>query len=86
MNEIPFIKSSIKDLNIQVIYYSRKNFYNKEIYWYEFKSDNYIHHLIPKLFLNVLFTKYYEFGGIHQEAILELTKSGFTDIIDGGEI
>jgi len=75
--------------NITVIFHSRKKFYNgKSIYWYEFITDKEIdlELLIPSKFLRVPFTQFYEFGGTHDEAILDLTKCGFSNIIEGMEI
>jgi hypothetical protein len=75
--------------DITVIFHSRKKFYNgKPIYWYEFISPNDIdfEDLIPQSFLNVPLTVFYEYGGTHEEALNTLTKSGFTDIVEGNEL
>jgi hypothetical protein len=72
---------------ITVFYHSRKKFYGKDIYWYEFSTSNDdIDHLIPQGFINVPMTVLYEFGGTHKEALNELTKAGFTSIMEGQEI
>ena len=42
----------------------------RPIYWYDFVDFN--EQEIPSKFLNVPFTKYYEFGGDHKEALAEL--------------
>lgn len=73
-----------------VIARSRRNFYEgRPIYWYEFITEIGwfdFTSLIPQRFLNVPYTVFYEYGGTHEEAILELTKAGFIDIVEGDEI
>jgi hypothetical protein len=74
---------------IKVICRSRRNFYEgRPIYWYEFVAQKEVDftEFIPKKFLNVPSTVFYEYGGSHQEAIADLTKSGFTDIVEGNEL
>lgn len=62
-----------------VILHNRSKFYGKLIYWYEFlKCKN-----IPRGFLNVPSTPYYEFGGTHQNAMEKL--AGFT-IVGGSDL
>ena len=75
--------------NIIVIFHSRKKFYNGlPIYWYEFVTDKELNLelSIPTKFIRVPFTPFYEFGGTHEEAILDLTRCGFSNIIEGMEI
>ena len=75
--------------NIKVVFHSRKKFYNGlETYWYEFVTDTEINLelLIPTKFIRVPFTQFYEFGGTHEEAILDLTVCGFSNIMEGIEI
>jgi hypothetical protein len=75
--------------NITVISHSRNKFYSGlPIHWYEFKTDGgqiLLSRLLNK-FLNVPDTKYYEYSGTHEEALLELTKTGITDIVIGDEL
>lgn len=81
--------------DFKVIAHSRRNFYEgRPIYWYEFECPGVVNiekqtefnNLIPDKFLRVPYTIYYEYGGTHQEAIAELTKEGFTDIVEGNEL
>jgi hypothetical protein len=76
-------------MNIIVIFHSREKFYGKPIYWYQFEtarspvaSDS----RIPEKFLRVPLTVYWEYGGTHEEALKDLTNSGFTRIIEGMEL
>lgn len=78
---------------IQVILHSRKKFYNsKKVTWYEFVIDGlHLHDLgheniLPKGFLRVGDTDYYEFGGTQDAAINTLTTANFTLIVDGDDI
>lgn len=78
---------------ITAIYHSRRNFYNgKPIYWYEFKRDgqNVMSDSLlagrRAIFIRVPETKYFEYGGTHEEALLDLTESGSIDILEGVEI
>jgi len=64
-----------------VVLHNRQKFYNKKIYWYEFLQWQ----KIPRKFLKVPSTPYYEFGGTHQEALKELKRNEF-EIIEGSEI
>lgn len=41
---------------------------------------------VPSKFLRIPSTKYYEYGGTHEEALQELTNTGFSDIIEGDEL
>ncbi len=76
--------------DITVIFHSRRNFYNGiPIYWYEFMTQvkNWdFTDLIPPLFLNVPMTVFYEYGGTHEQALQELKRDGFIDIIEGEEV
>jgi hypothetical protein len=65
------------------IYHSRKKFYGKLIYWYEFYVDKTVP--IPPKFLQVPATIYYEYGGTHKEALKDLKASKFY-IIKGEEL
>jgi len=77
-----------------VIYYSRKKFYNgRDIYWYEFLNEygqNIMTYCVNigkfHRFLRVPETKYYEFGGSHEEAIKCLIERGVESIIEGHEL
>jgi hypothetical protein len=75
---------------MKVITHSRRNFYKRDnpIYWYEFISgeSNIMLNSILGKFLRVPETKYYEYGGYHEDAIKDLTDVGITDIVDGKEI
>jgi len=74
---------------MKVILHSRKNFYHgKPIYWYEFSNSGgqITIATILRKFLLVPETKYYEFGGTHEDAIKTLTTAGITDILKGKEI
>lgn len=76
---------------MQVIIHSRRHFYQRknDIYWYEFRSghSNIMTDTILKgRFLRIPETKYYEFGGIHADAIKALTDAGVNDIVEGQEI
>lgn len=64
-----------------VIIHDRQKFYCKPIYWYEFSDCK----NIPRGFLNVPSTPYYEFGGPHQKAMEKLEIDGF-NIVEGAEI
>ncbi len=76
--------------NITAIYHSRKKFYGKPIYWFEFLAQtNELYDftdLIPGAFLNVDGTVFYEFGGSLEESIKYLTEQGFVDIVEGDEL
>ena len=76
--------------DVTVIFHSRKKFYNgKPIYWYEFMTQEPefdFEDLIPRAFLNVPLTVFYEYGGTHEQALKELTNNGFTDIVEGDEL
>ena len=76
--------------DVTVIFHSRKKFYNgKPIYWYEFMTQEPefdFEDLIPRAFLNVPLTVFYEYGGTHEEALKDLTDCGFTDIVEGNEL
>jgi len=74
---------------VTVVSHSRQKFYGKPIYWYEFVTQEEgigLTNLLPQKFLKVPFTIFYEYGGTHEEAIAELTREGFTDIVEGSEI
>ena len=74
---------------MKTIFHNRRNFYNgHNIYWYEFLSgySNVTINSILGQFLLVPGTKYYEFGGNHEEAIKVLTDGGIIDIVEGKEI
>lgn len=76
---------------MQVIIHSRRNFYQRKnnIYWYEFRSgysNVMTDSLLNGIFLRVPETKYYEFGGHHEDAIKALTDAGINDIVEGQEI
>lgn len=75
---------------MKAIYHSRRNFYNgKPFYWYEFISNDGSNITLPSVaqkFLRVEYTIYYEYGGTHEEALLELTNYNLTDIVGGEEI
>lgn len=74
---------------VQAIYRSRKAFYNGlDIYWWEFKPDirYVIEILLPKSFLRVADTPYFECGSDLQAAIKQLTDAGFSKIIQGDEL
>lgn len=57
-------------------------------YLYEFEngerrvSDD----AVPSKFLRIPGTKYFEYGGTHEEALNDLTKAGFSDIVKGDEL
>lgn len=71
-----------------VIGHSRHKFYNRPIWWYEFRdSGTYLvrHMLIPLRFLKVPGTDYYEYGGEHNDALKELSDCGFT-FVAGSEL
>ena len=81
--------------SVKVVAHSRRNFYEgRPIYWYQFDCPGVVsvdkiaefNALIPTKFLRVPYTIYYEYGGTHEEAIAELTKEGFTDIVEGDEL
>ena len=79
-------------LQMTVVYHSRKKFYNgRDIYWYEFLFDDGTNMKCVDIavgyrhFLKVPSTKYYEFGGTHEEAIKVLTESAF-NIVEGNEL
>jgi hypothetical protein len=77
-----------------VIAHSREKFYGKPVYWYRFilpgvsnlKKRLEYDGLIPDKFLRVPETNYYEYGGNHEQALNDLTSSGFTRIIYGNEL
>lgn len=74
---------------MKTICHCRQTFYDSmpSIYWYEFFNDNDTplnKILIPHRFLNVPTSKYYEYGGTHEEAISDLRRLGFI-IIEGKE-
>jgi hypothetical protein len=86
---------SMTPTDIKVICRDRRNFYDgRPIYWYQFDCPGVVNvdkidefnALIPTKFLRVPYTIYYEYGGTHEEAIDELTKEGFTDIVEGDEL
>lgn len=64
-----------------VILHSRNKFYSKLVYWYEFTECK----NVPRGFLNVPSTPYYEFGGTHKNAVEKLEAEGFT-IVEGNEL
>jgi hypothetical protein len=79
--------------SVHVITHCRKKFYNgKDITWYEFVMDGIQLHelghenIIPKEFVRVPDTDYYEFGGTTENAINNLTQSNFTLIVKGEEL
>lgn len=61
-------------------------------YLYRFEVDGVSVHetegdtFVPSKFLRIPSTKYYEYGGSHEEALRELTEQGFSDIIEGDEL
>lgn len=74
---------------MKVITHNRNKFYHGNlIYWYEFLSEggNLTIESILNKFLLVPETKYYEYGGTHDEAIKTLTTAGITDIMEGNEL
>lgn len=78
---------------IHVILHSRKKFYNgKAITWYEFAIDGIQLHelghedILPKGFLRVDGTDYYEFGGTKEAAINTLTTANFTLIVESDDL
>jgi hypothetical protein len=79
--------------SVHVITHCRKKFYNgKDISWYEFVMDGMQLHelghedIIPKGFVRVPDTDYYEFGGTTEAAINVLTNDNFTLIVKGDEL
>lgn len=84
---------------IKVICHSRQKFYNWlfPVYWYEFIYKNInldkildnigiYGNIIPPKFLRVATTRYYEYGGMHDEALKDLRKAGITNITYGEEL
>jgi len=76
-------------LQMTVVYHSRKKFYNGiDIYWYEFLFDDGTNMKCIDItvgyrhFLKVSSTKYYEFGGTHEDAIKVLIENGFS-VVEG---
>lgn len=86
----PYYESHTEKSSIRVIYHSRRNFYQGlNIYWYEFSFNNAnpdVFDQIDDRFLRVPGTKYYEFGGTHQEALTLLASLGVTSITEGEQI
>ena len=73
-------------------YHSRKYFYyGKDIYWYRLFCDGHpisasTEQLIPKGFLRVPDTDYFEFGGDLNDAKAALKLGGFKSVMEGDEI
>ena len=66
------------------ITHSRKKFYHgKDIHWYEILAEA---ASIPPKFLRMPETNYFEYGGTHEDALKDLTDSGFNDIVEGDEL
>ena len=81
-------------IKIVAITHSRKKFYNgKDIHWYEFQFDDGQNITSDSFqvgertrFLRVPETKYYEYGGTHEQALQDLTSAKVIDIVEGVEI
>ena len=81
-------------IKIVAITHSRKKFYNgRDIHWYEFQFDDGQQIKVDGFqvgnrsrFLRVPETKYYEYGGTHEQALRDLTSARFIDIVEGVEI
>ena len=58
------------------VIHNRTKFYGKEIYWYQLYNGQ-----IPPKFVNILDTDYYEYGGNHNIALMELKDYGYKIII-----
>jgi len=76
---------------LEAIYHSRKSFYyGRDIYWYHLldsgQSITTDTSKVPKGFLRVPDTKYFEFGGSIEEAIKSLFLNKFDVIMEGVEI
>ncbi len=88
----PYYDSAKSKWKWKVIYHSRKKFYyGKDINWYEFLLNENPYNIdllqiIPCKFLNIFKTKYFEYGGSHEEAINDLNLVGIYDIVEGEEI
>lgn len=80
-------------IKITAICHSRKKFYHgKDIHWYEFKLDDDQNIMTDAFwagngrFVRVPETKYFEYGGSHDDALKDLTSTKVIDIIEGVEI
>lgn len=74
---------------------NKRTFFSTSVvnpYLYQFDVDGVpIHEAIgddavPSKFLRIPGTKYFEYGGTHEEALNDLTEAGFSDIIVGNEL
>ena len=91
-DDAPNYEKDNNDLFV-VICHSRKKFYNdKNIYWYEFQFDDgqdmgaHTVTVGQNRFIRVPDTKFYEFGGSHEDALKVLKQSKAFNITEGEEI
>jgi len=56
-------------------------------YFYHFRNNDKLmmeeaDSIVPTKFLRIPYTALFEYGGVHEEALNDLTNAGFTDILE----